>query len=83
MNQLTLRHIPEELDNLIRKISKKRKKSINKTIISILEEALGIKNNSGKKRDVSSLAKTWSEEEFKTFKSNTKIFEKIDSEIWK
>ena len=42
MNQITLRQIPENVDALIRQLSKEQKKSINKTIIE-LEKALGWK----------------------------------------
>jgi len=83
MTQITLRHIPEKIDSLVRSISKKQNKSINKTIIILLEKALGLKDNSNKKRDLSKLSGTWSKSEFEKFKKNTEIFNKIDEEIWK
>ncbi len=82
MNQITLRKIPKRVDALIRSLSKKQNKSINKTIIILLEKALGIKDRSNKKRDLSKFSGTWSNEDFNEFEKNTKIFNKIDKEIW-
>ena len=83
MKQITLRQVPERVDSLIRLISKKQNKSINKTIIVLLEKALELKDNSNKKRDLSKFSGTWSKLEFNEFKKNTEIFNKIDKEIWK
>jgi len=82
MYQITLRQIPKRVETLIRSISEKQNKSINKTIIILLEKALGLKDNSNKKRDLSKLSGTWGNTEFNEFEKNTKIFNKIDKEIW-
>ncbi|MCF6247086.1 MAG: hypothetical protein L3J69_06960 [Desulfobacula sp.] len=82
MRQITLRQVPENIDSLIRLISKKQNKSINKTIITLLEKALGLKDNSNKKRDLSELAGTWDQFQSDEFKKNTKLFDKIDRGIW-
>ncbi|MCW8800572.1 MAG: hypothetical protein OQK71_06575 [Desulfobacter sp.] len=82
MNQITLRQIPENVDALIRQLSKEQKKSINKTIIELLEKALGVSRDSSKKRNLSQLAGTWSDRESEEFKKNTAQFDKIDWEIW-
>jgi len=82
MKQITLRQIPKRVEDLIRSISEKQNKSINKTIIILLEKSLGLKNNPNRKRDLSKLSGTWSSNEFNQFEKNTEIFNKIDKEIW-
>ncbi len=82
MRQITLRHVPENIDILIRAMSKKQKLSINKTVIALLEKALELGNNSNKKRDLSKLAGTWDRSRTEEFMKNTAIFEEIDREIW-
>ena len=82
MRQITLRQIPEHVDAVIRRMSKKQKKSINKTIIAILEEALGFIESKNKKRDLSKLAGTWDKLQSDEFVQNTKSFDRIDKEIW-
>ncbi|WP_291466250.1 hypothetical protein [Desulfobacula sp.] len=82
MRQITLRQVPENIDILIRVMSKKQNKSINKTIIALLEKALGLRDNSNKKRDLSKLAGTWDKSQSEEFIKNTAMFDKIDREIW-
>jgi hypothetical protein len=82
MSQISLKQVPENIDILIRSISKKQNKSIDRTVISLLEKALEIKDDSNKKRDLSSLAGTWSKSQFEEFERNTALFGKIDREIW-
>ncbi|RLB85297.1 MAG: hypothetical protein DRH26_18430 [Deltaproteobacteria bacterium] len=82
MSQITLRQIPENIDTHIRLMSKQQNKSINKTIIGLLEKALGLKESSKKKRGLSSLAGTWNKSQSEEFIKNSQIFDKIDREIW-
>jgi hypothetical protein len=82
MNQVTIRNIPANLDQLLRKLAKKNQSSINKTIISVLEQAFGLKNKLPKKRDLSKLSGTWSKDDSQQFEENTKIFAEVDKETW-
>ncbi len=82
MSQITLRQVPKKLDTLIRQISKQENKSINKTIIGLLEKALGIKDAPDKKRDLSKLAGTWDKSRTQEFEKNTEVFNQIEKEIW-
>jgi len=82
MRQITLRQVPKNIDDLIRVMSKKQNTSINKTIIALLEKALGLKEHSNKKRDLSQLAGTWDKSQSEEFIKNTELFDKIDREIW-
>ncbi len=83
MNQITLRDIPSDVEQYIRSIAQKKGQSINKTIIEFLRKGLGISEQSKKRRDLSSLAGTWNEQDLVEFEENTKFFENIDDEMWK
>lgn len=83
MNQITLRDIPSDIENFIRNIAQKKRQSINKTILEFLRKGLGIPEQGKKRRDLSSLAGTWTEQDLVEFKESTKIFEDIDDEMWK
>ncbi len=80
MSQITIRKLPENLENQIRRLAQKNRSSLNKTIIELLAYALGSED---KKRDLSGLAASWSEDEIKEFESNTRHLEQIDEDIWK
>ena len=83
MNQMTLRQIPKPVENEIRRLAAKTGDSINKTVIKLLKKSLGISDNLGKKRDLSQLAGTWTDEDEREFRQSTAIFDQIDEDIWK
>ena len=83
MSQITLRKLPENIEKQIKNLAKRNRVSINKTVISLLEKALGTERESKRKRDLSKLAGTWDESESNEFDhliNNT--FGKVDEEIW-
>ena len=83
MNQMTLRKIPEELERQLRRVAKERGQSLNKTAIELMMEALGLKKEPERKRDLSQLAGSWSQEEADAFDRNVQIFEQVDEEMWR
>lgn len=84
MKTLSLRGIDEEIEKALKKEAQRAKTSINKTILNLIKESIGL----GKKRrnrvykDLDELAGTWTEEDEQIFKENTQFFDKIDKEIW-
>jgi hypothetical protein len=82
MNQLTLRQIPDDLNKALRLVAKSKNSSLNKVIITLLKKILGLDLGLRKKRDLSKLAGTWNQKQVSEFTSNTRIFEKIDEELW-
>ena len=83
MSQITLRDIPQELDRRLRELAQAQNKSLNKTIIQVLVESLHLGDGRDRKRNLSDLAGTWSDEEAEEFETNTRIFERLDEEMWK
>ena len=82
VSQITLRQIPESLDKQLRSLAGKNKTSLNKTILSLLMKNLGISINTDKKRNLTDLHGTWTEDQYNEFKKNTEHFNNIDPEIW-
>ena len=82
MSQITLRDIPQELDHCLRELAPVQNKSLSATIIQILMESLHLGDGKDRKRDLSDLAGTWSDEEATEFEANTRVFEQIDDEMW-
>ncbi len=83
MSQITIRKILEHIEKQIRALAQKNQCSLNQTVIALLGKALGTKEKSNKKRDLSGLAGTWSTAQADEFENNTTIFQQIDEEIWK
>lgn len=82
MNQLTLRQIPDDLNEALRQAAKSKNSSLNKVIITLLKKILGLDLGTRKKRDLSKLAGTWSQKQVSEFAGNTQMFQKIDAELW-
>jgi hypothetical protein len=82
MRQLTLRAIPENVERMLRQISRTNRTSINRTAIELMKKALGISDSTRKRRNVSALAGTWTAKEAEEFEKNIAVFETIDREVW-
>ena len=83
MSQITLRDVPQELDHRLRELARARNRSLNRTIIQVLMESLHLGDGKDRKRDVSDLAGTWSDEDAQEFEANMRVFEQVDDEIRK
>jgi hypothetical protein len=86
MNTFTLRKIPLPVERRLRHLARQSHKSLNKTTIDLLAKAVGVESAEKKfikkHRDVKSVLRPWTHEEFKEFERNTKTFESIDKELW-
>ena len=85
MKSLSLRGIPEDLSENLRKLSQKEGISLNKTVLKLLEDSVGIKKKRRLNlyRDLDDLAGTWSRKDEKEFKDKIHFFEMIDKDLWK
>lgn len=87
MKAVTLRNIPPDLAKLVRKKAREKGVSINKAVISLLEESMGISSKkNGKKplyHDLDKLAGSWTEEEARDFDKALASQRIIDPELWR
>jgi plasmid stability protein len=84
MNQLTIRQIPQTVEQRLRSLAKRKHTSINKAAVTALAAGVGLgEGESRTKRDLSGLAGTWTEEQAREFADNTSVFGRIDNEVWK
>jgi hypothetical protein len=85
MKTLTIRGIDPELDRVIKSRAQQNDLSVNQWILQALKKVTGTGKELvfRKHRDLESLAGGWSKEETTEFRKNTRIFERIDEDIWK
>lgn len=83
-NNFNLRGIEPEVMMILKKEAKKQNTSINLLILNCIEQSIGYSHKVSRPtwHDLDYLAGTWTEEEAKAFKENTKYFEKIDKDLW-
>lgn len=79
---MTIRQIPETVENKIKDLASKSGLSINKTVLMLLTKSLGMTESGKVKRDISKLAGTWSKKDQADFDKSMEVFDKIDQDIW-
>lgn len=85
MKTLTIRGIDPELDRAIKSRASQNNLSANQWIIQALKKVTGTGKELVFKQyhDLDALAGGWSKEEARAFAKSTKIFERIDEDVWK
>jgi len=79
---MTVRQVPGAVYEKLRELARQRNTSLNKTVVALLSQAVGLEPGTTRKRDMSDLAGTWSSASAREFEENTRAFEVIDEEIW-
>ncbi|MEW6682404.1 MAG: hypothetical protein AB1451_05715 [Nitrospirota bacterium] len=86
MKAITLRNLPAPIARLIQLKAKQDKKSINKTVVGLLEECTGVRGPKPEKpeyHDLDSLAGSWTTEEAARFEQALAQQREIDPDVWK
>lgn len=85
MKAITLRNIPREVQKAIRAKARSKRISVNRAVIELLRERIGILEDSKKNlyNDLDSLAGSWSAKEAKAFEKTLARARRTDPELWK
>lgn len=87
MKAITLRNLPPEIEKVVRKEAERRRTSINKAVISLLEgKAEGRKKRQTRATeydDLDALAGSWTKKEAAEFDRALTSQRSIDPELWK
>jgi plasmid stability protein len=81
MRNLTIRNVPDDLAVALEKEKSRRKGSLNRTVIELLSQGLGV--GSSRSNGLARLAGTWTDEEFRQFEESIATLEEIDAELWR
>jgi len=85
MKVVTLRKVPPEVGKIVQRRARERGTSINKAVISLLEDAAGIRRKEHGPRlyhDLDALAGSWTKEEAATFEEVLRNQRRVDPELW-
>ena len=82
MKTMTIRHVSAELASALEAEKRRRGLSLNRTVLSLMQEALGISNGRGRSNGLRRLAGSWSEDEFRRFEAAMAPFEEIEEDLW-
>ena len=80
---MTIRNIPSELAQALDKERRRRGLSLNRTVLALLRNALGVQNAAKRSNGLRQLAGTWSEAEYQQFEQAVAPFGEIDEAMWR
>lgn len=83
MSHLTVRNLPSNLAEALRKEKRRRGISLNQTVIDLLAHSLGVTPQARRSNGLARLAGTWTAEELDRFEAAVAMTEEIDEEIWR
>lgn len=84
MKVLTLRNLPPHLASAISRRAQERGTSLTRAVISLLEDALGAKQDMGPRfHDLDDLAGSWAREEAAAFEEALREQRAIDQDVWR
>lgn len=86
MKAVTLRNLPPELVRIIHRKATEKRTSVNKAVISLLEESVGVrgkKKNKPLHHDLDALAGAWTKKEAAAFDRALARQRAIEPDIWK
>lgn len=83
MKAITIRNVPAELAESLEREKRRRGASLNRTVLALLSEALGVSRRGPRSNGLRRLAGTWTEAEYREFEEAVAPFEQIDDAIWR
>ena len=83
MKHLTIRNVSTELAEALEREKLNRGTSLNRTVLELLEQALGVAGAGRRSNGLAVLAGTWSEGEYARFEEAIAVTEQVDEELWR
>jgi hypothetical protein len=84
-DQITLRSISVALRGALEREAEKRGQSLNKTVLALLSERLGLAEEGGPVEydDLDELAGTWTKAEANRFEDALQVQRQVDAKLWR
>ena len=85
MKAITLRNIPSELAKILEREAAKTGRSLNKTVLTLLEKATGARGSGQlpvRFHDLDDLTGSWTPKQAREFEGHLEELRQIDSDLW-
>ena len=82
-SHLTVRNVPPDLARALEQEKLRRGTSLNRTVLDLLAQALGVAATSEYDNGLGDFAGGWTQEEYEAFEKTVSVFEKVDEELWR
>jgi hypothetical protein len=80
---LTVRNLPAAISRALEREKRRRGTSLNRTVIELLGQGLGVDSAAGRSNGLGRFAGTWSQADHDEFEAAVKAMEEVDSEVWR
>jgi len=81
VKHLTIRNLPPDVAEALKREKRRRGESLNQTVIELLSQGLGV--GEPRSNGLARVAGRWSEDEFREFQRAVASFEEVDPELWR
>lgn len=78
---LTVRNLPEELANALAREKQRRGTSLNRTVIDLLAQSLGVRGT--RTNGLRKLSGTWTAKQQSEFLNSIRCLDEIDQDLWR
>ena len=82
VKQITIRRVDPALSDALEGECRRRRKSLNQTILELLHQSLGLAIDGAFRNGLGRHAGGWSQDELEAFERNAAPFERVDAEDW-
>lgn len=83
MKTMTIRNVSAELSAALEAERRRRGLSLNRTVLNLMQEALGVSVGGSRSNGLRRLASSWSEDEFRDFEQAIAPFSEVDEDLWR
>ena len=83
MKTMTIRNVSPDLAEALEEEKSRRGLSLNRTVLALMQEALGVSEEAERSNGLRRLAGTWTADEFREFEEAVRPFREIDEELWR
>lgn len=80
---LSIRSVPAPLAKALEAEVRRRRLSLNGTVIQLLSTALGVGEAIPPRNGLEKLAGGWTDADHRRFEKATAVFERVDDELWR
>lgn len=83
MKTMTIRNVSAELSAALEAERRRRGLSLNRTVLNLMQEALGVSAGASRSNGLRRLAGCWNEDEFRDFEQAIAPFSEVDEDLWR
>jgi plasmid stability protein len=80
-SHLTVRNLPEDLADALAREKQRRGTSLNRTVIDLLEQSLGVRGK--RSNGLRKLSGTWTANQQRRFLDSIRCLDEIDQDLWR